>query len=505
MPLDGFLVRILGLAALFAACAANAQLLPAKADSLHSAILGQDRAVEVYLPQESAKDPAQRYETIYVLDGDWNAKIVVDIVMFMRQVGFMPPVIVVGVPNFFDANGINSRDHDLTPTVVADQPRSGGAAAFLSFLKTELVPYIDGRYPTNGTHLIHGHSFGGLFLMYALVNDPKLFDGYLILDPAMSWDQHRLDASIESSLAGTPAKGKAIYIAARSGPAFDYMGVSAIEPIFQHKAPADLHWKITAYPDETHDSLKLKGTYDALKFAYQGYTSNAIEVLPSHGILIKGKPMLVEVGNERFDMRYTSDGSVPDASSPEVGETLTITDPEKTTIKLLSTRGTFDRVIALKLRSGAAMVPDKRAADDGGATTWQYAFYPAQAWPKVDAGKPLAVGTTEKAMDFSQAQRDDFAGAVDRYLDVPADGYYVFHVDSTDQARLSLSGKALIDVDASKGPREQAFVVPLQRGRYHARLVFRHASRTSDVRLTVFQCRDDEPRWWKNVLFHVSG
>ncbi|HEY2394740.1 MAG TPA: alpha/beta hydrolase-fold protein [Rudaea sp.] len=504
MPVDRILVRILALAALFASCAANAQLLPARSDSLHSAILDQDRAIEVYLPQESAKDPAQRYETIYVLDGDWNAKIVVDIVMFMRQVGFMPPVIIVSVPNFFDAKGINSRDHDLTPTVVADQPRSGGAAAFLSFLKTELVPYVDGHYPTNRTHLIHGHSFGGLFLMYALVNEPKLFDGYLILDPAMSWDQHRLDATIDSNLAGTPTKGKAIYIAARSGPAFDYMGVSAIEPIFQHKAPVDLHWKITAYPDETHDSLKLKGTYDALKFAYQGYTSDTIEVVPNDGILIKGKPMLVHVGNERFDLHYTTDGSVPDASSPKVGETITITDPEKTTIKLLSNRGTFDRVIALKLRSGAALPAEKRVPS-AVESSWRYAFYPAQAWPTVAGGKPLAAGNTDNAMDFSQAQRDDFAGAVDRVLDVPADGYYVFDVESTDQARLSLSSKSLVDVDASKGHREQVYVVPLQRGRYHARLVFRHASRTSAVRLTVFQCRDDESRWWKNVLFRVSG
>ena len=504
MRVEPLLLRLIALGAMFVAANAHAQWLPAKADSFYSNVLGQKRAIEVFLPQESDKDAAQRYETIYVLDGDWNSKIVVDVVTFMRQVGFMPPVIVVSVPNFFDDKGVNSRDHDLTPTVVADQPRSGGAAAFLSFLKTELVPYINQHYPANGTNLIHGHSFGGLFLVYALLNEPALFDGYLILDPAMGWDNHALDAAIDSRLGATPAKGKAIYIAGREGMAFEGMGLASIEPILQHKAPADLHWQLVAYPDETHDSLKLKATYDALKFAYQGYTAKPIEVIPNEGILIKGKPMLVHVENERFDIRYTTDGSVPDASSPKAGETIAISDPEKTAIKLLSNRGSFDRVIPHQLRSGLALPPDKPATSST-EKTWHYAFYPASAWPRVGRSKAFHTGDTDLGIDLAHAGRDDFTGLVERDLDVPEDGYYILMVESTDQARLSLSGKALVEVDATHGPRERAYVVPLRRGQYHARLEFRHPAAGSGIRLTVFQCKEGEAAWWKNRLFRLSN
>jgi predicted alpha/beta superfamily hydrolase len=112
----GLLVRILvSCVFLFTWTGAQAQLLTAKPDSVYSNVLKQNRPVEVYLPKEFEKEPAQRYETLYVLDGDWNTKIVVDIVSFMRQVLFMPPVIVVGIPNVIDAQG-NSRDHDFTPT-----------------------------------------------------------------------------------------------------------------------------------------------------------------------------------------------------------------------------------------------------------------------------------------------------------------------------------------------------------------------------------------------------
>jgi predicted alpha/beta superfamily hydrolase len=206
----------------FACIAAQAQLLPAKSDSLFSNVLKQKRPVEVYLPKESKTDAVQRYETIYVLDGDWNAKVVVDIVTFMRQVGVMPPAIVVSVPNVFDEQHVNSRDHDLTPTIVPNAQRSGGSADFLAFLKTELVPYVDQHYPTNHVRLVHGHSLGGLFLVYTLMHEPTLFDGYLILDPAMWWDNHALDSPLDAKLADLPVKDKAIYIAARSGRAFGY-------------------------------------------------------------------------------------------------------------------------------------------------------------------------------------------------------------------------------------------------------------------------------------------
>lgn len=483
---------------------ANAQFLPAKQDSLDSKVLQQKRTIDVHLPEESAKEPAQRYETIYVLDGDWNAQLVVDIIGFMRHTGFIPPVIVVSVPNFFDDKGINSRDHDLTPTVVKDQPRSGGAAQFLSFLKTELIPYVNEHYPTNRTNLIHGHSFGGTFLFYVLMNDPNVFDGYMILDPAMWWDNHLLDAVIDAKLAQLPTKGKAIYIAARSGLAYEGMGMSTIEPIFKRKAPADLHWNVTAYPDETHDSLKLKGTYDALKFAYQGYTNGGVEIIPKHGIVIKGKPFLAHVENERFDVRYTTDGTVPNASSPKVGNSIEVSDPEKTKLRLLSNRGIFDREIGNELKSGVAIAPTKRT-NDAASPNWHFALFASSSWPNFSRAKVIRSGETDDKLDLRDAGRDDFNGAAERDLVISEDGYYVLHIESTQKARVSMSGKELFATDGANGNRQEAFVVPLLRGTYRTRLDFEHPSKDSAIRFRVYRCKDGDAEWWKNELYRLSG
>jgi predicted alpha/beta superfamily hydrolase len=503
MPSGCLLVRILVFSVfLFAWTGAQAQLLTAKQESIYSNVFKQNRPVEFYLPKEFEKDAAQRYETLYVLDGDWNTQIVVNTVTFMRQVGFIPPVIVVSVPNVIDERG-NSRDRDFTPTMIADR-QSGGAADFLSFLKTELVPYIDQHYPTNQVHLVHGHSLGGMFLMYALLHDPALFDGYLILDPAMWWDKHALDASIDETLADVPTKGKAIYIAARDGHAFEGMGVSTIKPIFERRASPDLHWQITTYANESHDSLKLKGTYDALKFAYQGYRAGPDDLFPTGGIVVKGRPVFLSVdANDDFqDLHYSTDGSEPTAASPKVDGTLTVSDPEKTRIKVLSNRGIFDRAIPHGLKTGTVLPPSHSAKS---TETWHVSFYRAEDWTKLSRSNAFKTFDTYKDFKFADAGRDTFSGSVERNLDIPADGYYVFGVISNDKVHLSVSGQLLIDNDGARGHSKQAFIVRLQRGVYPIRLAFQRAANTEYVSMIVFQCKDGEPEWWKNELFKMSS
>lgn len=483
------------------ACAEPA-FLDAKADAIDSQRLHQKRQIEVYLPAESAKDPGARYETLYVLDGDWNTRLVVRIVEFMRQVGVMPPIIVVSVPNFFDEHGVNSRDHDLTPTVASEQARSGGAADFLGFLKTELLPYVDAHYPANRVHLVHGHSYGGLFLVYALLHEPALFDGYAVLDPALRWDNHALDAALREQLPSTPTKGKAIFIAGREGPAFEDMGIASAQSIFESAAPHDLHWKIAAYPAESHDSLKLKATYDALRFAYRGYTAQPVRLVPNGGILIKGKPMFVvaDGGGNEFDLHYSVDGTVPTQASPKAEAPFPVSDPERTKVMLLSNRGVFDRALPLDLASGKAIAPPRGMP---AKADWRVEYFAADAWPRL-RGKTLQAAAVDKTLDFDDVGRDAFAGRLSGHLEIPADGYYVLAV-VTDKANLALSGKPLFEQDSANGAPYRAFVVPLLRGSYPVRVDFLHPQKSSGFEFSVFQARDGEPQWWKSKLVEIKA
>lgn len=445
-------------------------MLPPVHTDFDSAALHQQRGVDVYLPQESEKNADQRYETLYVLDGNWNAKLVVQAVDFLHSVGYLPPIIVVGVPNHFD-NGVDSRDHDLTPTALAGHAHSGGAAEFLSFLTTELVPYVDKHYPTNHINLVHGHSYGGLFLTYVLATDPLAFGGYIILDPAMWWDDHKAAQQLAEKLPAVPTKGVAIFVAGRDGQAWSGMAVDRVQQAFEQHAPTQLAWKVTQYPNESHDSLKFKATYDALRFLFTGFAEHGVGVDTPFGIVEKGRPVPIQVDTDRFDIRYSEDGSEPGRASPKMTRLMATADPTRLRLKSISARGEFDQDLPLHLAFGDLIAPTKGASADE-PRTFSYAYFDATAWPHL-RGKPFAQGRT-KDVDMKHIDKPMFAGYLEHNYTIPAAGYYLFVLSTSEKARLIVDGKTLLELSATDKIVDRPFIVPLRAGVYPVRVEFLH-------------------------------
>jgi pimeloyl-ACP methyl ester carboxylesterase len=401
------------------------------------------------------------------------------------------------VPNHFD-DGVNSRDHDLTPSVQPHEAHSGGAAQFMAFLKTELIPYVKKRYPSNGVNLVHGHSYGGLFLAYVIANDPGLFDGYMLLDPAMWWNDKEVPKALEEKLSGMPIKGKAVYIAGRAGSAFKGMGVDSLQTAFA-KAPKDLPWKVVEYPAESHDSLKFKATYDALRFMYRGYAKpdEHIDVRPDSGIVAAGKPLMLESPSPFFDIHYTTDGSEPTRASPLMEHVLAISDPAHIRLKSISTRGEFDRDVPLQLRSGATLKPERAAKPGEKTSPIRYAYFDEKSWPRM-TGKPFEQGVSEKG-DPADPKREKFAARYERDYVIPADDYYAIVLISTQDAHLWFAGQDIGHTIAHKDPRWRTQVLPLQAGVYSARLDLLHVEKGNDD-VEIHLIRYDEKNGWENEV-----
>jgi predicted alpha/beta superfamily hydrolase len=480
----------------FGRVVAHAELAPAVHDALSSTSLAQTRVIDVYLPKNADKNPAQKYETLYVLDGDWNGDLVVQTVGFLQGRGLMPPIIVVSVPNHFD-EGVNSRDHDLTPSPQPHEPRSGGAPQFMAFLKTELIPYVTKRYPSNGVNLVHGHSYGGLFLAYVLAHDPSVFDGYMLLDPALWWNDKEVPKALDETLASMPTRGKAVYIAGRAGAAFKGMGVDALQPVFENKAPKALPWKLVAYPAETHDSLKFKATYDALRYMYRGYAKpdEKIDVRPGTGIVAPGKPITVDTDTPMFDIHYTTDGSEPTRLSPMMDGSLAIADPARTRLRSISTRGEYDRDIELHFQTGAVLKPE-RAAKPGEKTPLHYAYYDEKSWPRMN-GKPFSEGESDK--DDPVDPREHYAARFERMYVIPSDGYYTVVLRSSQDAKLAFGGREIGRTQAHKEPRWRALALPLQAGVYTAKLEYRQTEKNAELQVHVYRFDEKERSWEHEV------
>lgn len=173
--------------------------------TLASSAIGQEYNIFVALPHTYTK-VSRAYPVIYVLDANAVFGIVTETVRELNFLDDIPETIVVGigypVDNFIATLGFRTRD--FTPTEVVgwydreqkpyftDAPEdagSGGATKFLQFIREELMPLIDTTYRTvPGCNCVVGHSFGGLFDLYALFNQPNTFQRYIIGSPSIWWD-----------------------------------------------------------------------------------------------------------------------------------------------------------------------------------------------------------------------------------------------------------------------------------------------------------------------------
>lgn len=171
---------------------------------LRSNILKGARSLLVSKP-DGYDAGTDRYPVLYLLDGETHFRYASGIVNFLAQNDRIPPMLVVGITS----GDREQRTRDLTPPSTDEMdnrfaPGNGGASTFLAFMADELIPYVEKTYRTRPYRLLVGHSFGGLFAIYALATRPKLFNAYIAADPSIYWNNEAVVVQAESFLESGP-------------------------------------------------------------------------------------------------------------------------------------------------------------------------------------------------------------------------------------------------------------------------------------------------------------
>jgi predicted alpha/beta superfamily hydrolase len=169
-------------------------LADSEAFDMASTAVGDD--FRIFVARCHAPDAAG-VPVAYVTDANGTFGMTVDIIRYLQLGRLLPGLLVVGVgypvAGFRGAQLLRSRD--LTPTrrdelndAEGNPLPSGGAEQFLAFVADELQPAIARRYPIGDDSTYLGHSFGGLFGAYTLLERPATFDRYLLASPSIWWD-----------------------------------------------------------------------------------------------------------------------------------------------------------------------------------------------------------------------------------------------------------------------------------------------------------------------------
>lgn len=185
-----------------------------------SAVLAEDRVLNIYLPQSYETDSLRQYPVIYLLDGSADEDFIhiSGLVQFcsFSWINIIEESIVVGIDNVD-----RKRDFTYPSQAEIDRkefPTSGGSERFINFIADELQGKIAEKYRITDQKTLIGQSLGGLLATEILFKRPELFDNYIIVSPSLWWDEERLlQYELTKSI-----RDKSVYIAVgQEGPTME--------------------------------------------------------------------------------------------------------------------------------------------------------------------------------------------------------------------------------------------------------------------------------------------
>lgn len=244
---------------------------------IESKILSEKRTLNIYLPEGYSADDTTDYPVIYLLDGSADEDFihVVGLVQFntFPWINAMPKSIVVGI-----ATVDRKRDFTFPTTITADKekfPTTGKSENFISFLETELQPFIEKKYRTANEKTIIGQSLGGLLATEVLLKKPELFSHYIIISPSLWWDDASLLKMNSALLSETFEQETSIYLGVgKEGLAPTekphVMEVDANLLAEKLKGSKSPHVKVyfDYLPEEDHATISHQAIFNAIKLLY---------------------------------------------------------------------------------------------------------------------------------------------------------------------------------------------------------------------------------------------
>ncbi|WP_158860248.1 alpha/beta hydrolase-fold protein [Lunatibacter salilacus] len=258
-------------------------------DSLYSEVLNESRKIYIQLPDSYNPEKKQKYPVAFILDGEIFLPTLSDVHHYYSG-GFMPEMVLVGISNE------NDRLRDLTTSIITTQygmpfnEKTGEADNFRKFIVTELIPFIENKYPVTNYRTLIGHSYGGLFTISSLINQPSLFANYLAIDPSLDWDDQKLLKEAQEIIATQNYKNKALFMSLNGQLHMQNSQITtdnvmqdttdftlfarsniAFSNLVKQNAKIGLNFEWKFYPNDIHGTIPFPSIMDGLISLFEWY------------------------------------------------------------------------------------------------------------------------------------------------------------------------------------------------------------------------------------------
>jgi uncharacterized protein len=238
---------------------------------MHSATLGDDRQINVWLPADysSAENADRRYNVLYVLDGALDQDF--QHIAGLGQLGALSwtyeTLIVVGIQTKDRRAELTRRPNDARHA--AEFPQAGGARRFQDFIAAEVIPFVDATYRTGEGRALMGESLAGLFVVDTFLHRPELFRDYIAISPSLWWDDQHFARNGGHDLEDRAPSNTRLYLAVANEGGATQAGMDRFLALLEAAPPGSVTWR---YSDrsatETHATIYHPAALDALRWLY---------------------------------------------------------------------------------------------------------------------------------------------------------------------------------------------------------------------------------------------
>jgi hypothetical protein len=241
---------------------------------IQSHVLNETRQVLVATPASFAKT-TRPFPVILAFDGEYLFPDVLASAAYLADAGQIPEAIVVGIEN---TNRPEDRIRDLTPPglSVSGSGLKEGGDRFLDFIERELLPALATQFRAAKPCILVGHSSGAILATYAGATRGGAFPFIVALDAPAHLDGNWLPARLmERAARDTPPPLRYVTLESRYG------WTDKAWQALQGAAPKAWRLHREKLTRESHNSMKLLGTYLGLRRVFDDYSMLELPDLPA--------------------------------------------------------------------------------------------------------------------------------------------------------------------------------------------------------------------------------
>lgn len=225
--------------------------------TIQSKILNATKDIQVYLPN-SYSTSKEKYPVLYLLDGQRFFTNAVAIQKSLRSPIALPEMIVVG---------INSKR-------TTRRPLFGDRKKYTSFLKNDIIQFIDSNYRTNKERVIFGWEAAAYYISKMILQEQNLFSGAIVSDGGLASEKIIKEFKSDKEIY--------LYIANSKKDIYYVKSTEKFSERLKQINPKNLRWKYELFNDEVHQSLPQLSLYKGLRYYYHNYDALVFENISAY-------------------------------------------------------------------------------------------------------------------------------------------------------------------------------------------------------------------------------